>query len=157
MAVGTVSGITGNEWQLITTSSSTGSSTITFSSISGYKELAVLAKVVPSGNSQTYMRFNSDSTAGNYGSSGTFGSNWSETSSGIFLSLWENSPQHVSYAIIKNVNKTGPKYVELGGRYTPAATGVWFPTDNITSVTLFLTNSMTFSSGTSISLFGIAG
>ena len=131
--------------------------TITFSTISGYKELAVLAKVVPSGTSQTYMRFNSDSTANNYGSSGTFGSSWSETNSGIFLSLNETSTQHVSYGIIKNVNKTGPKYVEIGGRFTPAGTGVWLTTDDITSLTLFLTNSATFASGTSISLFGIAG
>ena len=69
MAVGTVSALEPNQWQLISTQSATSGTTITFSSLSGYKTYLLTFEGVACASAATiFVRFNSDSTQGKYAS-----------------------------------------------------------------------------------------
>lgn len=68
MAVGTVSSINYDNWQLITSVTPSGSS-VTFNNFSGYKTLWVVGSVTKSDASNTRMRPNNDTATGSYASS----------------------------------------------------------------------------------------
>jgi hypothetical protein len=71
MAVGTVSGVNLDEaWQLIATNTPSAAASSTFSSLSGYKKFLVVYKSITSSTGTVLgLRFNGDSTTGNYGGS----------------------------------------------------------------------------------------
>ena len=66
MATGTVSSVTGDVWQQISSVTPSGTY-VSFSSISGYKKLMVICKDVSrSASGSMTLTFNNDTTAGNY-------------------------------------------------------------------------------------------
>ena len=60
------------DWTFIATAAPSGAANATFSSISGYKKLKLVAFVTPSVSSNIIVQFNSDTTSGNYHST-TYG------------------------------------------------------------------------------------
>lgn len=148
MAVGTVSGSTSDNWQLIATNTPSAASSSTFSSISGYKTLMLVysGTFTASGNgtnTEFRLTFNSDTTLANYGGAqvlwqglGTYnGTNAYIPFIGYQENLSSTTGAIVQYGIINNANSNIPKIIELGGSRTTAATGIYIG-NAITSITL---------------------
>jgi len=160
MATGSVSALDQDTWQLVGTNTVTaGSSTSSFSTLSGYKEYMVIVQnYAPSAANNLLLRFNGDSTTGNYGSNALLGGSlYASNKTGIILRGYPDDASSTNmtyYAIIKNVNNNGPKIVQTGGIQTSVGNGVWVTTDAITSMS-FTTTSGTFEA--TIKLYGIAG
>ena len=121
MAVGTVSGVSDDVWQLIATNTASAVTTSTFSSISGYKKLMMVFTGNRSAADGFWMRFNSDTTVANYGGSSilwsTLGS-WSAGDSIIPLIGYSNDASTtatVAVAIIDYANVDTPKLIEIFG------------------------------------------
>jgi len=158
MAVGTVSGANLDEqWQLIATNTPSAATSSTFSSLSGYKMYMIVYKNL-SHTAATYalVRFNGDSTTGNYGSSAW----WVNTlnsydATGILA--WGYGGDAVSnrtgIVTVTNANQSVPKHVDVKGYITQMANGVWVGNEPITSISFSVpAGTMT---GT-IYLYGIA-
>lgn len=153
MAVGTVSGVDPQDnWQLISSSTPSGTS-VTFSSLSGYKHLWVVGKgITKSAADYVGMRPNNDTTAGNYATI--------TVSSGVgnkFLISGYTGEAQAFSAKIYDIDKTIPHLVEWG--YSDVSYGL--PSDAyvnpvaITSLVIFNQGgSATFSGGT-LYLYGI--
>jgi len=160
MATGSVSALDQDTWQLVGTNTvSAGSSTSSFTSLSGYKKyLVVVQNYVPSTGNNLLLRFNGDSTTGNYGGASVYIDTLGASSkTGIPLRGYadDNTSANMTYyAIIENVNNGGPKIVQIGGVQTTAGGGVWVTTDAVTSIS-FTTTTGTFEA--TIKLYGIAG
>jgi len=149
MATGTVSSITGDIWQQISTVTPTnGSTSATFSSISGYKTIMVIAQgIVPSGGEIPYLQFNGDTTAGNY--QGQYqGVPMANSISTAFGKI----------AIIYDVNQSVPHRVESGVAATAGTLGLqmWAQATPITSITWTFLSGATFTGVGTITLYGIA-
>jgi hypothetical protein len=147
MAVGTVSAIEQDNWQLITTNTPSAASSSTFSGISGYQKLMVVfsGTFTASGagtNTEFRLTFNSDTTAGNYGGASVLWSGLGSYSAGSayipFTGYTENlgaSSPILQYGIINNANSNIPKKIELGGSRTTTGTGMYIG-NAITSISL---------------------
>lgn len=160
MATSNVSALDQDTWQLVGTNTvSAGSSTSSFTSLSGYKKyLVVIQNYAPSVANNLLLRFNGDSTTGNYGSAAVYLYTYGTGNlTGIVLRGYNDDAGSVNmtyYATIENVNNNGPKIVQVGGIQTTAGGGVWTNTDTITSMS-FTTTTGTFEA--TIKLYGIAG
>ena len=156
MAIGTVSSVNYDNWQLIQTNTPTSGSTSSFSSISGYKRLMLTFNQVTSAASANFrLRFNGD-TGSNYGYLANAAGSYTDSSSSITLLGFVSGGGHSGYALIEDVLTSSPKRVEVAGSYYigNGGKGIWLGTSPITSIDFSLSTS-TFSSG-SISLYGIA-
>ena len=150
MAVGTVSSINDDVWQLIGSSSLTSGTSYSFTSISGYKTLMLTFKgVTTSANSYMAVRLNNDSTAGNY-------SQFTGESETRFL-VSGNAITRAGGVIIHNANQDVPHKVELTTYSAPEAANLAFYLDPtaINRVDLISRESYAFTAGT-VYLYGIA-
>lgn len=157
MAVGTVSSINDDVWQLIATNTPSAATSSTFSSISGYKKLMVVFSGTRTDVDYFRLRFNGDTTVANYGGSAVLYSNlgqWGGGNSYIPFVGYFDSPgtASVDAAIIDYANVDTPKLIQLYGSRTTVGNGVYLG-NAITSIILS-PNSGTFT-GT-IKLYGIA-
>ena len=162
-------------YDLIATSTPSGSTTATFNSLGSYTDLIIQCYTAGSGTGDVYLRFNGDSGANYYylqGSStatNTFDNASSSGASSIPVVGSYNSPQgtpnfvatevtipEYGNAIVKNVNW---RVSYISNPATPAGnsgfgSGHWRSTSAITSVTLTMSTG-TFASGTTINLYGV--
>ena len=145
MAVGTVSGIVPEDnWQLITSVTASGTS-ITFSSLSGYKHIWIVGQsITKSASVNIGIRPNNDSSAGSYCMSWTGGTDTQ------FLIAPATASSQASAFRIFNIDKSIPHDIE--GEYDPAD---WIPQAAyvnpvpITSLVVRTSNgSATFTGGT---------
>ncbi len=158
MAVGTVSGIEPDDnWQLISSVTASGTA-VTFNSISGYKRLMVVWKVLTTGTSQWYqLRVNNDSTAGNHSSmnSYTFGDANSSNTSIMLTGMTRTNASGM--LTIENANKSAPHPISnFASDITNATTMGILTSDPITRVDIFGSASASWTGGT-IQLWGVAG
>lgn len=117
MAVGTVSGIVPEDnWQLLTSVTASGTS-ITFSSLSGYKHIWIVGQAITKNSSaHVAIRPNNDSSAGSYCMS------WAGGTETQFLVAPNTSASQASAFRIFNIDKSIPHDIE--GEYDPAD---WIP------------------------------
>lgn len=145
MAVGTVSSINYDNWQLITSTTPSGSS-VTFNNFSGYKTLWVVGNVTKSDSSHTRIRPNNDTTVSSYANA--------YAASAFYLI--DGSPRAISFKIY-DVDRAIPHKVDfvtniVGGETTNS--DAYTVPDVITSLVLS-PDSGTFTGGT-LRLYGIA-
>ena len=158
MAVGTVSSVDSDVWQLIATNSPSAASSTSFSSISGYKKLMVVWQVTASttgANNWLLVRLNSDSTSGNYGSIAALdGTNVNRSLSSFYVTAYTDTGGVTGYAIISDTDKTTPKFLEkVGSNDALITSGIYVGSSAVTALSLH-TNTGTIT-GT-VSLYGIA-
>jgi hypothetical protein len=157
MAVGTVSSVDGDVWQLIATNTPSAVTSSTFSSVSGYKKLMITYQIPTlSSASIIYLRFNSDSTTGNYAGVTALYTTAGGTRDNTRLPISGYSETEAyGYAVIADTNKTTPKRIEdMGGMQIGYGNGIYFGTSEISSVLVF-TNTTETMTGT-IKLYGVA-
>jgi hypothetical protein len=151
-----------------TTTLSTTSTSVTFSSISGYTDLVVVLAIKASTtNLNTGIRFNSD--AGNNYSNTTLEGNGSSTRSQrhsdvSFIRLDDYSQVGTSDFSVKNIhinnysnsttNKTALTRSSTPSNGVDVLTGMWRNTATITSVEVYARNDA-FASGSTFTLYGI--
>jgi hypothetical protein len=158
MAVGTVSGVSDDVWQLISTNTPSAATSSVFSSISGYKKLMLVWSGNASANDKFWLRFNGDSTVANYGgSSALYAANsgsWSGGDAVIpFIGYVSDSAvASVACAVIDYANVDTPKLMQITGSRTTVGNGVYLG-NAITSITVGI-SSGNFT-GT-LKLYGIA-
>ena len=165
MATGTVSSATGNPWQTISTNTPTSGTTVTFSSISGYKTLMLAFSNVTTASAagSGSITFNGSST------------NYSVLYLGSYLSLSYSSNtlipvdkqagtngNYSGYLLINDAINPIPKtFTGVGyDSNTPSTgviNGVWVNTSAITSIT-FTSSGAAFSGSNTgtFTLYGIA-
>jgi hypothetical protein len=159
MAVGTVSGVNLDEqWQLIATNTPSAASSSSFTSISGYKKFWLVYKNMSnSTNSEYYLRFNSDSTAGNYAGTTLWYSTYVEADNTLVrLTAINTTATNVGgSAVIDNSFKDVHRVDVDASLYASKGTAIWMPSSpsDITSIS-FGSTAGTFT-GT-IYLYGIA-
>jgi hypothetical protein len=159
MAVGTVSGINEDSYQLIQTIASTSGATITFSSISGYKKLIVAWEGVSRNvNTTPYMTFNGSTS--NYwgGVVLQYSGNYQTAKTGVRCSWSTHAVTNNGYIMIENVNNGAPKIVTgqmltVDDEWRQHIDSGWTVADPITSITF--TTSGAWSAG-SMKLYGVA-
>jgi hypothetical protein len=149
MATGTVSSVSGDVWQLISSQASTSGTSITFSGISGYKKLLLTGQSVSwADNCSSYVLPNNDTTGGNYsGYSSDAGFRWTGTA---------NSQPRAPFFTIDNADKSMPHFVECAAMYSNLFTGndIYPVASPITSLVISNTGSIAFNGGT-VYLYGI--
>lgn len=150
MATGTVSSISADNWQLISSATPTSGANVSFTSITGYKTLMVAFKNVTSvSNAAPMIRVNSVSTAGVYAD--VYGN------STAFYLAYSTTGAKAGAIIIYDADKAVPHYV-LKSSYdaTVPDPNAWF-TDPVAVTQLDLTanTGVGFSGGT-VYLYGIA-
>jgi hypothetical protein len=150
MAVNTVSSISADTWQLISSSSPTSGTSVSFTSISGYKTLMLAFKgVTTAASSYMIVRLNNDSTAGDYNDGvGT------DTSFNISTNT---STSRAGAIIIYDVDQAVPHKVEKSSYIASDYPTPVFYTDPvaITRVDLISREASAFTAGT-VYLYGIA-
>lgn len=153
MAVGTVSGITPDNWQLLETLSPSSATTSTSTvSLSGYKTLMLTWSLTCSVTDRILFYFNGD-TGANYASVAYNGSaNVSDTTS-IETRTSNTTNLQTGNSIIYYANIAAPKIVDTIAS-NAVARASWFTATALSSIS-FKTTGNTFS-GT-IKIYGIAG
>jgi len=155
MAVGTVSALEPNQWQLISSAAATSQTEVTFSSLTGYKQYRIVYYRTGVSN-DIWLRFNGD-TGTNYFSNSTRGSSNGSISTTYLQINTVNTSTAVSYQgyiDVFNADKPIEKTAEgHGGYYMGNVYGGWSNAAVITSITFGSTASM--SEGT-VKLYGIA-
>jgi hypothetical protein len=156
MAVGQVSSITGEQWQLITTNTPALATSTTFSSLSGYKSYLVLFNsTTVTTNTQIYVDINGGAGAGvgnayyfqNSGNSGGTGSGAQIKLTGAVNSAFNG------WFKIDNATSSNVKQLSGGGsQQLGIGAGWWNHTDPVTSFTFSFDGTI---SG-SFALYGIA-
>lgn len=144
MAVGTVSSINYDDWQLITSTTPSGSS-VTFNNFSGYKTLWLVGNVTKSDASNTRVRPNNDTAIGSYASPYVAGAFY----------LPDAASMGVSFKIY-DVDRAVPHKVEfttnIGGG---GSVGDAYTAPNVITSLVLSPDSGTFTGGT-VRLYGIA-
>lgn len=159
MATGSVSALDRNNWQLIATNTPSSVSSSTFSSISGYDTLMLVNKgLTPSDNGKIGLRFNSDSTTGNYTSSIYYPTTQNSISDNqiIMHNRSDTAVLTYGYVMITNAANTSIPTLTENVNYMSSAPGkgIWFPKDAVTSITI-----ANFAAGTitgTLELYGLA-
>jgi hypothetical protein len=157
MAVGTVSGVDNDVWQLIATNTPSAVASSTFSSISGYKKLMLTYQISTMATADRIsLQFNSDSTGGNYGSTAAlYANNAGSRASNKLVLTGYNDAEAWGYVVIADTDKTTPKWIERGGgMQTGYLNGVYFGSSAVSSILVF-TDSTGTMTGT-LKLYGIA-
>jgi hypothetical protein len=158
MAVGTVSGVNLDEaWQLIATNSPSSASSSTFSSLSGYKRFWLVYKnLTPSGATEFAIRFNGDSTTGNYGSTTLwYASNIEAENTQIKLTAINTANGSTGSAVIENSLKDVHKVTVEPSLYAVIGGGIWVPSSP-TDITSIEVRPMSGTFTGTIYLYGIA-
>lgn len=157
MAVGTVSSLEQDNWQLIATNTPSAAASSTFSTISGYKKLMLAFSLTQSANDRLWVRFNSDTTAGNYGGTAQMYSNyasWGNSESNIPIIGYtaEGSVPSVGQVTIENVNLSIPKIISGAGSKASILGGVYLGS----AITSILVSPSSGNITGTIYLYGIA-
>lgn len=163
MAVGTVSGISDDVWQLIaTTTVSSGTSATVATGLSGaYKELMVVYRgVTTNANCGLHMTVNADTSSSSYGFTTTWQAAYSDVRDNVIpVTGYTSYTDHkMGYLKIKNTNQAIPHTVEGGGYVADSISGVYAPSTAATVNSLeFKTSNgtSTFTAGT-VLVYGIA-
>lgn len=145
----------------------TGTDTeIVFGSIpSIFRDLVIVADATSDSNSGLYLRFNGD-TGSNYYTVGAYGNGSSAISFSQTLSFTNanfiSSGRGVNTVQIMDYSATDKQKTMLGrasyaGNQAQMAAARWASTSAITSVSLFMDGGRTFQTGSTFSLYGIAG
>jgi hypothetical protein len=165
MAVNTVSTATGNPWQTIATNTPTSGTTVTFSSIAGYKTLMLAFNNVTTASAAGYGKITFNGSGSNYVATylTSYVNNSSSSNSYIPLdSAQTYNNKYAGYIIINDVLNSIPKTITgiSWDNYTSQAgnvTGVWNDTSVLTSITLTSTGTAFSGSNTgTVTLYGIA-
>lgn len=148
MAVGTVSALEPNQWQLVsTTTISSSTASVTVSSLSGYKTYMIIGRGMTATGGTMSCRPNNDSTTGNYFNDSTY------LSMGAAMS--STTPEG-SFITIYNANESVPHLAENGltgtTTYYPQ---MWLSATPITSFVFITSTGGSFMGGT-IEIYGIA-
>jgi hypothetical protein len=153
MATGTVSSISGDNWQLVATNTPTSgtTNTTTFSSLSGYKKYLVFTKTNQASAGSFYFQINGG-TGVTGGSGVNKGSNFQGETGRIVLSDG-NTTQLQGGITIENTDKEGPKRV-IGETTGGAAFGWLNVASAVTSITISADTN--FTSTPTFILYGIA-
>ena len=155
MAVGTVSGITPNNWQLLETITAPGGTTSVTSSVTltGYSKLMITTGVTIAAGDILYIRFNGD-TGNNYAGTALLHSDSTRNTDRIPTRTIATNALQNANIVIEYANISAPKLVDTyssGG----IARGSWLTASAITSITFF-SGGNNIDSGT-IKIYGIAG
>jgi hypothetical protein len=139
MAVGTVSGVNLDEaWQLIATNTPSAAATSTFSSLSGYKKFLIAYKSITSSTATVLgLRFNGDSTVGNYGGSVWHYGNIIDNNTQASLITATGGTTHYSGAVTIDNSVQGFHLVTVNSGYNVTlGSSVYLPTTaaDITSI-----------------------
>ena len=157
MAVGTVSSsVVDDPWQLIATNTPTGTTTSTFSSISGYKKLMVVWKALTTGSAvELYLRVNNDSTSGNYATRNANYGNGDIAANNLIALNGYSKASNSGLIVIENANQSTPHQIsDFADDSTYTFFGAILLADPITRIDI-TNNGSNFSSG-SIQLWGVA-
>ena len=141
---------TSDTWTLIDTRTPTSGTSVSFTSISGYKTLMLAFKsITTAAVSYMIIRLNNDSSAGNYSEN-------SGTETEFLIST--NDPARAGAIIIYNANQAVPHKIEKSSYQSATNNNPAFYTDAIaiTRVDLISRESSAFTGGT-VYLYGIAG
>lgn len=154
MAVGTVSGLSKENWQLIATSTPSGVSSVSFTSLSGYDTYIIgWNQLTLASGSALSARFNDD-TGSNYGSTMVYiTTNATIAVDKLLLASRETNP-NTGYVSITNCLRPSPypKTVnDLGGWSLGNGSGVWYG-GAINKISVF--TDYNYTAGT-IYLFGV--
>lgn len=159
----------GLTWTPIATPSLNGTSTYTWSGLSGYKyyKLAMFGQTVA--NASVYIRFNGDSTSNTYSTGGFFmvqgsgapASYWSSGANQIQTMMNNQAQFFHLFMNINEANSTGAKDCVFtfnstnsgGTTQTNNGTGFWSNSAAINSITLLLSSS-SFTGNTLCTLYG---
>ena len=151
MAVGQVSSISEDNWQLIQTNTTTSGTSSTFSGLSGYKAF-MLACEFTSSSGYSSLKFNGSTTY--YGGVLTYGTGGMSERNAIYLTSGSGTGVFGTL-LITNVLSVAPKPVTGSNGANTAGGNInasWTGTDPITSIVIA---SPGFTSG-EIRLYGIA-
>jgi hypothetical protein len=156
MAVGTVSSVNDEVWQLISSQTASTSAAITFSSLSGYKKYMVIWKNVASPSAVLRLKVNNDNTAGNYASSTQYVGDGNAQISQAHINLDGLADTiHSGLIVIEDADKSMPHRISSYASYlSSAATHAILNIDPITRIDLYLSTG-NLTSGT-VALYGIA-
>lgn len=153
-----------------TTTLGSSQSSVTLSSISGsYTDLVLVINGTSSGDGAGRVQFNSD-TGSNYSDTFFYGiyttsgiQNGRDTNATVISGLGRfNTTEGIAIIQIQNYSNTTTYKTVLGKGGTTTngiimtTVGMWRSTSAITSIVVSLENSRTFSSGTTLTLYGIA-
>lgn len=152
MATGTVSTLDPNQWQLVSTVTPTSGTSVTFSSLAGYKKYLIVAKnLYTSATSNWIMQFNGDTAVGAY--------TYSSGDIAYFQIGTGNSasPGTAMWAIIDDADKSMPHLVQAKA----TANTNWYQdyyvtTSAITSILISTAGGTATFTGGTIYLYGIA-
>jgi len=140
MAMGTVSSITSDNWQLISTFTvvTAANTQAIATGISGYKSLILVVNGYTASTSDNWgIYFNGDTTTGNYGSSVWGGGTNNNSDTQITLSYASTTAPGTGYVKIMDAgNATIPKTTSsAGAERWGEGYGIWNNTAAITSIT----------------------
>lgn len=153
MAVGTVSGISPDNWQLLQTLSPSGVNTITSSaSLSGYKTIMCTFSLTCAVADRARFYFNGD-TGNNYSSVVFNGTASATLTTAIETRAANSTTLQTGNAIIYYANIAAPKVVDICSN-SAVGKASWLTASALSSIT-FITNAENFD-GT-IKIYGIAG
>lgn len=161
MAVGQVSSLTGDNWQLIATNTPTSGTSTSFTSLSGYRKYRLIWSALTfSGSAVAMLRFNSDSNNNYIGGASGYSSATSECWSTAAIVTGTSSTTHYGFIDVEDADKTFPK--KMQGAWTNQDTGIgdvlngiYIGSSAITSIALLDSSGNTISSGT-VYLYGLA-
>ena len=151
----------------IATQNGTGTSTLTFNTISGsYTDLVLVANIKASGNTNLLLQFNGDTTSGLYSRTVLTGDGASATSSRDTaqnnITITANGIASTGYSthIVNIMNYSNATYKTIlarssnSGFGTDAIVGLWRNTNAITSITI--SAGRNFDTTSTFTLYGIA-
>lgn len=156
MAVGTVSSVNDEVWQLISSQTASTSAAITFSSLSGYKKYMVIWKNVVSPSAILRLKVNNDNTGGNYASNAQYVGDGNAQVHQTHINLDGIADTlHSGLIVIEEADKSMPHRISNFASYlSSAATHAILNANPITRIDLYLSTG-NLTSGT-IALYGVA-
>jgi len=161
MAVGQVSSLTGDNWQLIATNTPTSGTSTSFTSLSGYKKFRLIWSALTFGGSASLLcRFNSDSTDSYIGAAVGHSASTSEAWSTAAILDGQSNTVHYGFIDIEDADKTFPKKMQgaWGNQSTglgDISNGIYIGSSAITSIVITDGSGNTISAGT-VYLYGLA-
>lgn len=162
MATGTVSSLSGDNWQLVATNTPTSGTSTSFTSLTGYKKYRVIWNNLAFNGSDAsiMLRFNSDSNNNYIGAASGFSAATSEGWSTAAILTGYPTTNHYGFIDIEDADKTFPKkmqgaYGSSGLGYGDVLNGIYIGSGAITSITLLDSSGNTIAGGT-VYLYGLA-
>lgn len=161
MATGTVSSLSGDNWQLVATNTPTSGTSTSFTSLTGYRKYRVIwSNLSFSGSASLMLRFNSDSNNYYIGAASGFTAATSEGWSTAAILSGYATNSHYGFIDVEDADKTFPKKMQgvwgdQGYGYGDVLNGIYIGSNAITSITLLDSSGNTISSGT-VYLYGLA-